>query len=85
MHYKDHPVDVLKHLRKIRPVDMLDEKGNSIWPSVFYVESYHKQIVQEHHVHINYEYERWKQWLKDEKVWVPKSEKEMEQTEPDIY
>lgn len=71
MHKKDHPKSILSSLRQIKPIDMLNEKGLPSWPKIFFIESYHSEVVEEHHVHLNYASERWKRWLDDKKVWVP--------------
>ena len=71
MFVKEHPIDILKTLRKIKLVDMIDQNGNDSWPQVFFIESYHSPIVEEHKVHKNYISGKWKRWLDDGKIWVP--------------
>ncbi|MFA5299111.1 MAG: hypothetical protein WC389_12965 [Lutibacter sp.] len=74
---KSYPLSKLSELRLLHEEDLVRD-GRRIAPKKFYVAGYYSlNEIEEHETMPGYKFhEHWKQWLKDEKIYIDKPKTE---------
>ena len=68
----DHNTDILKELRVVTRDDFYDTKGRKTYPETFYIHSFHRDVVEEHRQHGNYDWTKWREYTAAKRMYVKK-------------
>jgi len=72
MFNQEHSLEILNKIRPVERADFLDEKGQAIWPTIFFIHTFHSNMIEEHHKHKGFDATRWYPWAKSGRMYVKK-------------
>lgn len=74
MYIQDHPISKLNELRVLLPKDLI-RKGQRIMPETFYVHSFNREVLEEHHPSTSgYDMSHWDEWMKAGRIYIVKEQ-----------
>jgi len=81
---KTHPKEILQDLLPATKRNMLNEKGDFDFPDIFFIHTFHTDIIEEHKRHKGFDPLRLKQFYDEGRIYVKKKEKAIKVTDDDL-